>query len=171
VIVGDIEDPRIQGQVRNRFEVVVLGDLLEHLKRPGALLKQIRDAWLTHDGRVVASVPNSGHWIFRREVLRGRFPYREYGLFDRTHLRFYTRSSFAALLERAGYRIEREAFAINSNSYEDITFLGLKPLYRRPAIAVRLHMVETRLAHLFPALFAYQFVVCARPKTALETRR
>jgi 2-polyprenyl-3-methyl-5-hydroxy-6-metoxy-1,4-benzoquinol methylase len=165
VIVGDIEDPRIQAQVGGCFDAVVLGDVLEHLRMPGALLECIRELWLGPDGWVVLSVPNSGHWIFRREILLGRFPYRQQGLFDRTHLRFFTWESLRALVDDAGYQIERKAGTVNSNMGNDITFRVLKPLYYRADVRHWMTMLESHLARWLPRLFAYQFVLKIRPKS------
>ena len=57
------------------------------------------------------SVPNIGHWTARRALLRGRFPYAAHGLFDRTHLRFFTRASARELAAAAGLRVRAERFA------------------------------------------------------------
>jgi len=164
VIVGDIELPEVQAQIREGFEAVVLGDVLEHLRAPEVLLVSARRKWLEPHGRIVLSVPNSGHWVFRREVLRGRFPYRRFGLFDRSHLRFFTRTSLHALVSDAGYVVEQSAFAVNYNCLDDLTFACLAPLYRSVRLRACLVRVEQGLAAVWPTLFAYQFVLCTRPK-------
>jgi SAM-dependent methyltransferase len=164
VIVGDVESPSVQEQISERFDAVVLGDVLEHLRSPGAFLTHIRESWLKPDGRVALSVPNSGHWIFRREVLKGRFPYRQYGLFDRTHLRFFTCNSLYALIEENGYKVEKSAIAINHNTYDDLTFACLASLYRHPTWRIHLIKFEHRLAAVWPTLFVYQFVLRIYPQ-------
>jgi SAM-dependent methyltransferase len=164
VIVGDIEALDVQAQVDEEFDAVILGDVLEHLRAPDALLVRIRESWLAPDGCVALSVPNSGHWIFRREVLRGRFPYRQYGLFDQNHLRFFTRTSLYTLVADSGYTVENSAFTVNFNSYDDLTFACLAPLYRRYRLRVLLLKLESWLAAVLPTLFAYQFVLCIRTK-------
>lgn len=164
VIIGDVEQAEVQAQVNERFDVVVLGDVLEHLRAPERLLTHIRQHWLQPYGWVVLSVPNSGHWIFRRELLRGRFPYRQYGLFDRTHLRFFSRASLVSMIAESGYKIEQEAVTVNHNSHHDITFAIFTPLYRR-RLDFRSWMMklERQLATYWPTLFAYQFVLKIRP--------
>lgn len=89
-----------------RFDVVVFADVLEHLRDPVAVLRQARAA-----GRAVVSLPNIAHWTGRRALLRGRFPREDHGLFDRTHLRFFTRESARELVGEAGLRIVEERFA------------------------------------------------------------
>lgn len=89
-----------------RFDVVVFADVLEHLRDPVAVLRQARAA-----GRAVVSLPNIAHWTGRRALLRGRFPQEDHGLFDRTHLRFYTRATAHELARAAGFRVVEERFA------------------------------------------------------------
>jgi SAM-dependent methyltransferase len=165
VIVGDIESPEVQAQIDRRFDAVLLGDVLEHLRAPATLLRQIRESWLLTDGWVVLSVPNSGHWVFRREVLRGRFPYRQYGLFDRTHLRFLTRASLWQLASDCGYAVEESACTVNSNQRDDLTFALMAPLYRHDRLRIQLVRIERLLAFVLPTLFAYQFVLRIRPRS------
>lgn len=68
-----------------RFDCATCADVLEHLRRP-ALLRGV----LAPGGKRAASLPNSGHANFRWNVLRRRLPAEDRGLFDRTHLHFYT---------------------------------------------------------------------------------
>jgi methionine biosynthesis protein MetW len=88
------------------FDCVVFGDVLEHLRDPAAVLAQARPAV-----RAVVSVPNIAHWTGRRALVRGRFPREDFGLFDRTHLRFFTRASARDLAAEAGFGIAEERFA------------------------------------------------------------
>ena len=88
------------------FDCVVFADVLEHLRAPEAVLRAALSA-----GRAVVSLPNIAHWTGRRALLRGRFPRDDHGLFDRTHLRFFTRATTHALAREAGWRVERETFA------------------------------------------------------------
>ncbi|MCL4559671.1 MAG: class I SAM-dependent methyltransferase [Chloroflexi bacterium] len=163
VIIGDIEESSVQEQVNEKFDAVILGDVLEHLKDPEKLLVLIRDSWLMPGGRVVASIPNSTHWIFRREVLMGRFPYRSYGLFDRTHLRFFSRQSISQMIRRAGYSQEASISIANFNTLDDITFKSLTFLHRSPFFHRALNWLERILVKISPNLFAYQFVLLITP--------
>ena len=80
------------------------------------------------------------------QLLLGRFPYAESGLFDATHLRFFTRGSARALAEQAGYVVEQEQFT-------------------RGALPLLPTRVETAAARLRPELFALQFVLTLRPRS------
>ena len=149
VIVGDVEDPAVHAELPRDMDVVLAADVLEHLRDPWAVLAALREN-LAPRGRAVVSVPNIGHWTARRAILRGRFPYAEHGLFDRTHLRFFTREGAHELAARAGWRVESEAFADAPLPLESrLAALG----------ALRPGLVARR-----PELFALQFVLTLAPR-------
>jgi 2-polyprenyl-3-methyl-5-hydroxy-6-metoxy-1,4-benzoquinol methylase len=101
VIVGDIDALDLEAELgEERFDVVVAADVLEHLKDPLTALNRLRP-FLKPDGAFVISVPNVAHGSVRLALLSGRFDYREIGLLDSTHLRFFTRESFEQLLDEA----------------------------------------------------------------------
>ena len=80
--------------LRGQFDYIICADVLEHLRAPVELLKECR-ARLAPGGMLVGSLPNSGHFYFRWNVLMGRFPQHQRGLFDSTHLHFYTWEGWA----------------------------------------------------------------------------
>lgn len=150
VVTGDLEAPATQEAVRRAVpggvDVVVAADVLEHLRDPWAALAWLRTL-LAPDGPqlVVVCVPNIAHWTARRELLRGRFPYAEHGLFDRTHLRFFTRDSARELARRAGLDVRAERPAPAPLPWES----------RLPWPA----RVRDRCVSRCPAWFALQFVL------------
>ncbi len=86
-----------------RYDCIICADILEHLRRPGAVLAQC-PRLLAAGGRVLASVPNAAHAGLIAELLAGDFRYRPEGLLDETHLRFFTCASLLRLLEEHGLR-------------------------------------------------------------------
>ena len=103
VVVGDLSDPAVVSSAIDdeRFDVVVGGDVLEHLPDPLRTLRACRGA-LKPGGYVVLSVPNVAHADVKLQLLAGRFPYRDTGLLDRTHLHFFTLESIEDMLRDAG---------------------------------------------------------------------
>ncbi len=87
------------------FDVVILNDILEHLVAPEALLMAVKKS-LRPGGHLVASVPNVRHFPHLVDlVVHGRWEYTDEGILDRTHLRFFTRSSAVAMFEACGYEV------------------------------------------------------------------
>jgi O-antigen biosynthesis protein len=102
VVVGDLEDMDLDVELGgDQFDVVVLGDVLEHLRDPLPILRSARRL-LVPKGFIVISLPNVAHADVRLMLLSGRWDYRDLGLMDRTHVRFFTRESARQLLTDAG---------------------------------------------------------------------
>jgi SAM-dependent methyltransferase len=143
-------------ELSSQYDYVVCADVLEHLRRPEELLQQLRAA-LRPGGVIVASLPNSGNIWFRLNVLLGRFPQDDKGLFDRTHLRFYMWKGWQDLFTRSAFRIDRvEPTAI------PVSLVVPQRLKHSPLVRAA-ESVFYGLARMRKQLFAYQFVVCASP--------
>ncbi|MBM3794191.1 MAG: class I SAM-dependent methyltransferase [Acidobacteria bacterium] len=137
--------------LNERFDAIVCADILEHLRDPAALLQQLCCA-LAPGGRLIASLPNSGHLYFRLVILSGRFPKHDRGLFDRTHIHFLTWDGWRELLTGAGFTI-RTAIPTSAP-------VGLALETQASAAAIRAaEWLSYGLANLRRQLFAYQFVV------------
>ena len=106
VIVGDLSDPAVVTSAidEERFDVIVAGDVLEHLADPLSVLRACRDA-LRPGGFVVMSLPNVAHADVKLQLLSGQFRYRDTGLLDRTHLHFFTLDSIREMVRDAGLLI------------------------------------------------------------------
>lgn len=103
VIVGDLEQPEtLRSLADEQFDVVLAGDVLEHLRDPLVPLRACRRL-LKQGGELVVSIPNVAHADVRVRLLEGDFPYHPYGLLDTTHLRFYTWTTLKDLLQAAGF--------------------------------------------------------------------
>jgi GT2 family glycosyltransferase/2-polyprenyl-3-methyl-5-hydroxy-6-metoxy-1,4-benzoquinol methylase len=86
-------------------DCVVFADVLEHVVDPWGALRVWREA-LKPGGTVVISLPNASHREVMVELARGRLRYKDAGVLDRTHLRFFTRDTAVELLEQAGFKIK-----------------------------------------------------------------
>jgi len=86
------------------FDCILAADVLEHLRDPWKVLRQAYRL-LTPKGVIVASIPNIGFFDIINGLLMGRFDYQDTGLLDRTHLRFFTYSTFIEALTNAGFTL------------------------------------------------------------------
>jgi hypothetical protein len=103
VEIGDVETTNlIELFGRGSFEVIVFGDVLEHLRDPLRVLRQARPL-LAPGGSVLISTPNVAHGDVRLALLDGRFRYTKVGILDDTHTRFFTRDSLVQFLHDAGF--------------------------------------------------------------------
>ena len=101
VILDDIETAPLPAAWQGRVDCLIYGDVLEHLRQPEAVLRRHLGA-LAPDGVVLACIPNVEHWSFLDRLLRGGWRYETQGLFDRTHLRWFTRQGMADFLDGVG---------------------------------------------------------------------
>lgn len=96
----------IPAEVGTGFDVVLAGDVIEHVRNSDELLADMRRC-VRPGGFVLASVPNISHWYPRLRVATGRFGYDQRGILDRTHLRFFTKRTFLQMATEAGFKLRR----------------------------------------------------------------
>lgn len=141
------------------FDVVVFADVLEHLSDPADAIAVARSV-LKPGGLIVTSVPNIAHWSVRLDLLRGRFEYRDLGIMDATHLRWFTRDSLTRMFTRLDFEVVsiRSSAGLWLSDYRN----------RRPWVWIaketRRRIVLGALSR-WPGLFACQYIVVARPKS------
>lgn len=143
LIVGDISTVRCPHE--RYFDCVTFADVMEHLTDPWAVLDRAK-TWLRDGGCVIASILNVQHWSTLTGLLRGQWEYRESGLMDRTHLRFFTRRSII------------QAFAAAGNSSRVLS----------PSMGSLSRIVNRGTAGLFGGYSAAQNLIVATPGKALQ---
>ncbi|MFG0639552.1 methyltransferase domain-containing protein [Delftia sp. WSY_22] len=152
VHVADLEDCDLDQLFGDaRYDYIVCADVLEHLRQPERILAACRKR-LTPEGRLLISVPNAGYSGLVAELLHGEFRYREEGLLDRTHLRFFTRRSLSRFLAEQGWQvddIDTIERALPESEFR-VAYDSLPP-------AVARHLLAT------PDALAYQFIASAAP--------
>lgn len=146
------------------WEVVVVADVLEHLREPAAVLAWARDH-LAAQGRLVVSLPNIAYWRVRRQLLGGRFTMTDVGILDRTHLRFFTLDTAEALFAAEGFVVRERRPVLT-----DYPFGGAAGEFGRgigarlPGAAQVATRVRDRLLRSRPGLVAYQCVWHLEPR-------
>ena len=137
-----------------RYDIVVAGDVIEHLSRPSATLRQIREV-LRPGGQLLLSVPNFGHWYPRVRVATGLFGYDRRGILDDTHLRFFTRSTLRRMVRAAGFDVVEEiATGLPLGAVGDGAHTGVLYAIRR---------IDEALVKLRPTFFGYQYILRLTP--------
>lgn len=142
------------------YDVIVFGDILEHLANPLLALTEVTRV-LAPRGAVIISVPNVAHLAIRLALLVGRFDYFDRGILDHTHLRFFTERSLRSFIADAGLEIERFT-ATPAPLYQAV------PARFHGSWLAAVHRINAAFALSLPRLLGYQFVVAARGKAAEE---
>ena len=110
VITGNVEDIDSFGLEKDFFDAIILADVLEHSARPDIVLVTLKK-YLKDGGRIIVSVPNIARVDSRIKLLLGKFEYEDGGIFDKTHLRFFTGRSILKLLTQCGYEIKHRDYS------------------------------------------------------------
>jgi SAM-dependent methyltransferase len=117
-------------------ECIVFADVLEHMVDPWDAVRRAR-AMLAPGGVLVVSIPNISHASILRGLKRGRFDYADYGILDRTHLRFFTRATAVDLVEQGGFEIEfvRHRFdgSVVAQVFDRLLHFDVRPKRRLPS--------------------------------------
>lgn len=90
------------------FDYIILADVLEHLKNPCCILENLISL-LNKDGKILISIPNVAYIDIIRALIDREFNYQKTGILDSTHFRFFTKKSFAEMID-------------NFNSLHDVNF-------------------------------------------------
>ena len=151
VHVCDLDRERISERLPGeRFDVIIFGDVLEHLRDPQQSLTDAMQL-LAADGRVVISVPNMAHGDVRLALLEGQVPYADLGLLDRTHRHWFTRDNLLSLLQACGLKVVEWQRTIQKITKSEVP-------YNRAAVPRGLLLWLGQQ----PEATTYQFVVTAR---------
>lgn len=127
------------------FDIIVFADILEHLLNPEAVLQRFKK-YLPDSGYVFVSVPNIANWSIRLKLLAGKWNYKETGLLDKTHIRFFTLKTVKEMIQRCGYTI---------------TYLGCTSGLGY----VDWRIISRNPANLWKGLLGYQFMIKAKKVT------
>jgi 2-polyprenyl-3-methyl-5-hydroxy-6-metoxy-1,4-benzoquinol methylase len=141
-----VEEVVAEGGLSGQFDVILCGDVLEHMVDPSGTLAQLKK-YLKPTGRVVISVPNIAHYSVRRSLLCGRFDRTETGIMDATHLQFFTKKTAKEMIEKSGLVVESvrpSAGYIERFGQRKLLGIGRKLLFA------------------FPELCAVQFIFVAK---------
>lgn len=104
VSIGDIEKQRIDFN-QKKFDYVLFGDVLEHLRNPEETLRYCREL-LCEDGKILACIPNLMHYTVMKELINGNFTYTDTGLLDKTHIHFFTYKEILRMFHKVQLCVE-----------------------------------------------------------------
>lgn len=146
----DLNTSKFNFLAGEKFDIIILADILEHLKNPKLILLKCKK-FLKRKGTIVISIPNMGFFIVKILRYLNIYPKMENGIFDRTHLHEFTRESFRSLVESLGFEI------VEVKSVPPHLIFISKDFYKNPVLFV-LYKGLNYMANINQSLFAYQLV-------------
>lgn len=137
-----------------KFDAIVAGDILEHLKKPNQTLKLIKKHMAT-DSYLIVSLPNTR--FLPVVILRKLFPKFKMskGPLDWSHKYYFNFKSASKLLVKNGFTIETIFTSPPPISLIHSSFGKNKPLHF-------IYQFLFMLSRLFPSTFSYQILLLAR---------
>ncbi len=143
--------------IHDKFEIIVLADTLEHLVNPNIAITNVLKLLKT-GGKLIISVPNIVFWWSRIQILLGKFPKENRGIFDKTHLHHYTNRTIHQLIKSyselriVNFYPTNLPFQFVLKKYTDYFLLRL------------IYNLNYILAKKWPNLFTYQFIIVSSKK-------
>lgn len=130
--------------IDQQYDFIIFGDVLEHTIDPSGIIKQLK-LKLNVNGLIAVSLPNVGFVLYRLLHLLGYWDYKEYGVMDKTHLRFFTLHSMKRFFKTNNLQIMQTDPHVGLN---------------RSAFVIKSAKI---LAKMYPSLFAIQIVFLLNP--------
>lgn len=136
----------------DRFDLVCLMDILEHLKEPEKLLLALRNNPKLENALFIISVPNVAFFTIRIGLLFGWFNYADRGILDIDHKRLFTYSSFQTMLKECGFKVDKT--------------IPIPPPFKLLSESLVIGFIAAifnLLNKIFPGLFSFQILKIATP--------
>ena len=152
-VVANLSDPNsIDWEALGDFDAIIASAVLEHIVDPETVLR-LAASQLRSPGVVVVNLPNIAHWTIRKELLLGHWVYTDYGILDRTHLRFYTPQSARELFHVCNLHVDRIRYTYGPRPF---------PL-KAASVFLGGRRFRDSVCERYPALFGQEMVIRAQP--------
>jgi SAM-dependent methyltransferase len=148
--------PLLSSFADRKFGLVLLLDVIEHMTRPEQFMAELLPL-LIPNATILLSVPNVAHWSVRLPLLLGSFRYTERGILDKTHVRFFTRSSLRLFLKSLGPL----SIVHESVSVPPAEFVLPKLMWNNPPFRA-ISTLHYQAAQVLPGLLGYQLLTGLR---------
>lgn len=141
---GNVEDgiEALLADAGGPFDVILYLDVLEHLYNPWSVVADTKNC-IVQGGCVISSIPNTQNIRVILPLLFGKWEYKDCGLLDKTHIRFFTKKT------------AQEMFFLNGYSVTDV-----RPIYDKNKI---MRFLNYSSLGLFRRFFVMQFLIVAKP--------
>lgn len=141
-----------------KFDYILLLDVIEHLRSPENFLDQLRKLAAASGAEVIVTTANIGFIIMRMSLVLGRFEYGKRGILDLTHTRLFTFATMRRALAAAGFDVTTAEGVV----------LPLPFVLGNSSLARVLMKINRGLVRLWPAMFGFQILLRARARPTLD---
>ena len=125
------------------FDYVIAADVLEHVYDPWAVLGGMKDL-LNDTGSVILSLPHVGHAAVAGCLVDEDFEYRQWGLLDRTHVRFFGIKNVQNLYASQDMSIEQAEFVVRTPEMTEFV-----QRWQRLPLDVQSALQRNRFSHVY----------------------
>lgn len=136
------------------FDCIVYGDILEHCIDPWTIVRDHK-RYLSDKGVIIVSIPNIRHFTVIFNLLLGDFPYRERGIQDKTHLRWFTKKTLIQMFKENGYDVR-----ILQRNYR-LCDKNINTHFAKLANSVAKYVAN--IFYPFREFFVFQYILECRP--------
>lgn len=152
VFIYNLENGLPDEVLHRKYDYVICSHVLEHIVYPEQLLTHISKV-LTNEGELIIALPNIMHYKSRFKLLSGNFNYEQAGIWDYTHVKWYTFKSACRLLEHHGYTL----------TYANVTGeLPFNSIWKKVLPKRARHIMYKALTGLSKGFFGYQILLSAK---------
>ncbi|HML57772.1 MAG TPA: class I SAM-dependent methyltransferase [Ferruginibacter sp.] len=152
VFIHNLEDGLPEAVKLNEYDCVICSHVLEHIVYPRQLISDIHKV-LKPGGVFIVALPNLMHYKSRIKLLKGDFEYADAGIWDYTHVKWYTFKSAQNLLKSFGFQID-QAMVTGQLPFYSVTRKLLPAGWNK-------HLFDL-LRKISSGLFGYQIIIRAR---------
>lgn len=154
VYIFNLENGLPEEVQQRKYDYVVCSHVLEHIVYPEKVLTDIFQV-LKPDGLLIVALPNIMHYKSRLRLLKGEFKYEHAGIWDYTHVKWYTFDSAKKLLQQYGFNLSK-AYVTGQIPFYSVT----KKMFPKQINDA----LYQGLIKISKGLFGYQIVICANRK-------
>lgn len=155
--ICDLDD-NIPSYRKEFFEIIIMADVLEHLKNPLYVINHFKK-FLAKNGLIIMSTGNVANIWIRLNMLFGRFEYIDRGILDKTHIHLYTLKTFKKLAYEANFKV-------NKVFITPIPLPLISSFFSEGNALHFVHVMNYLITILWKKLFGYQFILICKRKNA-----
>ncbi len=144
---------------KSKFDLILFSDVLEHIYNPWKILKDSKSSF-SKNGLGLISIPNFQNLNYIRALINGNFYYSKTGLFDETHIRFFSINTILEYLKNLNFKIIKTGWREDTrlNNLKEVV---LKKLNTKDSIYIEFEEIKIQIKKEdVEKYFSQQILIC-----------